>query len=158
MKLPKIEWPTAAVLVAVIVAIVTVWVTSPDHRGDILAVLGTAGAVVLALMRALGAFPPSPPSGPSATPSSGADGVATKPQRRPTVPPPAARVALAIGLGLALVGCGAGTVGTFAAVGAVVKPIAIGICEAARFTETACERHGAYGPTPETSGAETVAP
>ena len=45
MKLPKIEWPTAIVLVAVIAAIVAVWITAPDHRGDILAALGTAGAV-----------------------------------------------------------------------------------------------------------------
>jgi hypothetical protein len=69
MKLPRLEWPTAVVLVAVIAAIVAVWVTAPDHRGDILAALGTAGAAVLALMREL--FPPAPPSPPSAAPPSG---------------------------------------------------------------------------------------
>lgn len=49
--LSRISWPTAAVLVAIIAAIVVVWVTSPDHRGDILAALGTVGALLLAIMR-----------------------------------------------------------------------------------------------------------
>lgn len=81
MKLPKIEWPTALVLVAVIAAIVAVWITAPDHRGDILAALGTAGAVVLALMRALGGTPPPPP--PAAP---------TRPRRVTMPPSTAARV------------------------------------------------------------------
>lgn len=49
--LSRISWQTAAVLIAVIAAIVIVWVTSPDHRGDILAALGTIGALLLAVMR-----------------------------------------------------------------------------------------------------------
>lgn len=49
--LSRISWPTAAVLVAVIAATVTVWVTSPDHRGDILAALAVIGPALLALMR-----------------------------------------------------------------------------------------------------------
>lgn len=47
----RISWQTASVLIAVIAAIVIVWVTSPDHRGDILAALGTVGALLLAVMR-----------------------------------------------------------------------------------------------------------
>jgi hypothetical protein len=90
MKLPRLEWPTAVVLVAVIAAIVAVWITAPDHRGDILAALGTTGAAVLALMRAL--FPPPPPP-PAAPPSPGgdSDGPPTRP-RRVTMPSTAARV------------------------------------------------------------------
>lgn len=49
--LARISWQTAAVLIAVIAAIVVVWVTSPDHRGDLLAALGTLGALLLAVMR-----------------------------------------------------------------------------------------------------------
>ncbi len=49
--LSRISWPTAAVLVAIIAATVTVWVTSPDHRGDILAALAVIGPALLALMR-----------------------------------------------------------------------------------------------------------
>ena len=49
--LSRISWQTAAVLIAVIAAIVIVWVTSPDHRSDILAALGTIGALLLAVMR-----------------------------------------------------------------------------------------------------------
>lgn len=49
--LARISWPTAAVLVAVIAAIVVVWVTSPDHRGDILGAIGALGALLLAVMR-----------------------------------------------------------------------------------------------------------
>ncbi len=105
MKLPKIEWPTALVLVAVIAAIVAVWITAPDHRGDILAALGTAGAVVLALMRALGGTPPPPPpaaptsGGPSApdddsddTQPPTSDGPPTRPRRVTMPPSTAARV------------------------------------------------------------------
>lgn len=49
--LSRISWPTAAVLVAIIAAIVAVWVTGPEHRGDILAALGILGPALLALMR-----------------------------------------------------------------------------------------------------------
>lgn len=67
----------------------------------------------------------------------------------------AAPVLLACVLVPSLVGCGGSTAAGIAGVISVVKPVAIGICEAARFTENVCERHGAYGD--ETSGGETPA-
>ena len=108
MKLPKIEWPTAAVLVAVIALIGLVWWSAPDHRGDILAAVGGAGALVLAVMRGL--MPPTPPSAPTTRPPAAgpsapddddddtqppeSDGPPTRPRpRRVTTPPSAARVA-----------------------------------------------------------------
>lgn len=125
MKLPKIEWPTAAVLVAVIAAIVTVWVTSPDHRGDILAVLGTVGAIVLAVMRALASGAPPPPPPPPAATGGDTDGPPTTPQRlsRPTrIGGDAARSGAFLAptlafLGLALLtGCGASTLRVHASI------------------------------------------
>jgi hypothetical protein len=62
MTLPRIEWPTAAVLVAVLALTGLVWWSSPDHRGDILAGIAAVGGVALSLMRALLASrPPAPP-------------------------------------------------------------------------------------------------
>ena len=49
--LSRISWPTAAVLVAVIAAVVTVWIVSPEHRGDILAAPGGLRPPLLAVMR-----------------------------------------------------------------------------------------------------------
>jgi hypothetical protein len=54
----RIEWPTVAVLGLVLAALVVVWVTGPEHRGDILAALGTVGALLLAVMRPM-LVPPS---------------------------------------------------------------------------------------------------
>lgn len=67
----------------------------------------------------------------------------------------AAPVLLACVLVPSLVGCGGSTAAGIAGVISVAKPVAIGICEAARFTERVCARHGAYGD--ETSGGETPA-
>ncbi len=47
----RIEWPTVAVLGLVLAALVVVWVTGPEHRGDILASVGAVGAVLLAVLR-----------------------------------------------------------------------------------------------------------
>ncbi len=47
----RIEWPTVAVLGLVLAALVVVWVTGPEHRGDILAGVGAVGAVLLAVLR-----------------------------------------------------------------------------------------------------------
>ena len=66
----------------------------------------------------------------------------------------AAPVLLACILVPAMVGCGGSTAAGIAGVISVVKPVAVGICEAARFTEQVCDRHGAYG---ESSGGETPA-
>lgn len=67
----------------------------------------------------------------------------------------AAPILLACILVPAVVGCGGSTAAGIAGVISVAKPVAVGICEAARFTERVCERHGAYGD--ETSGGETPA-
>lgn len=162
MKLPKIEWPTAIVLVAVIAAIVAVWITAPDHRGDILAALGTAGAVVLALMRALGGTPPPPPpaaptsGGPSAhdddsddTQPPTSDGPPTTPTRpRRVTMPHAARSIMAgallrarwliasTGLVLALTGCGAGALRTHQTIATIAR---VSVVAAYPAIQTACE-------------------
>lgn len=49
--LSRISWQTVVVLVAFIAAAVVVWVTSPEHRGDILATLAVVGPAVLAAMQ-----------------------------------------------------------------------------------------------------------
>lgn len=110
MKLPRLEWPTAVVLVAVLAALVAVWITAPDHRGDILAAIGGGGAAVLALMRAL--IPPPPPLPPTA-PTSGGPSAADDDSDDTQPPTPrrplrvdARRATLVLGL-LMLTGCGA---------------------------------------------------
>lgn len=45
-----IAWPTVAVLALVLTALVVVWITGPEHRGDILAGIGALGAVLLAAL------------------------------------------------------------------------------------------------------------
>lgn len=45
-----ISWPTVAALALVLATLCVVWVTSPDHRGDILAGVGALGAVLLAAL------------------------------------------------------------------------------------------------------------
>jgi hypothetical protein len=47
----RIEWPTVAVLALVLTALCVVWVTGPEHRGDILAGVGAVGALLLAVLR-----------------------------------------------------------------------------------------------------------
>ena len=49
----KIEWPTAAVLVATVAALTVVYILVPDHRAEIATVVGVSGSVVLAFMRAV---------------------------------------------------------------------------------------------------------
>lgn len=46
----RIAWPTVAVLALVLATLCIVWVTGPDHRGDILAGVGALGAVLLAAL------------------------------------------------------------------------------------------------------------
>lgn len=126
MKLPKIEWPTAAVLIALIAAIVAVWVTGPEHRGDILAGLGVCGGAVLALMRAListGVAPSEPAQTPRPPRSSS----------RHTIAP---RVALVLG-SVVVVGCAPSalrthsTIATIARVSVVAAhPAIVSACEA----------------------------
>lgn len=126
MKLPKIEWPTAAVLVALIAAIVAVWVTGPEHRGDILAGLGVCGGAVLAIMRAListGVAPSEPAQTPRPPRSSS----------RHTIAP---RVALVLG-SVVVVGCAPSalrthsTIATIARVSVVAAhPAIVSACEA----------------------------
>lgn len=47
----RIEWPTVAVLGLVLTSLCVVWVTGPEHRGDILAGVGAVGAMLLAILR-----------------------------------------------------------------------------------------------------------
>lgn len=47
----RVEWPTVAVLALVLTALCVVWVTGPEHRGDILAGVGAVGALLLAVLR-----------------------------------------------------------------------------------------------------------
>lgn len=124
MKINRIEWPTVAVLALFVAAFVAVWATAEaPHREEILAGLAVVGPTVLALMRA-------------------ALDVTVKPPPLPIL----------VALCLPLAACGGSTAAGIAGVISVAKPVAVGICEAARFTEDVCERHGAYG---ETSGGET---
>lgn len=44
----RIAWPTVVVLALVLTALCVVWITGPEHRGDILAGVGALGAVLLA--------------------------------------------------------------------------------------------------------------
>lgn len=164
MKLPRLEWPTAVVLVAVLAALVAVWITAPDHRGDILAAIGGGGAAVLALMRAL--IPPPPPPPPAAPPSGGpsaadddgddtqpptSDGPPTRP-RRVTMPPSArSPVAAALlrarwltasaGLVLALTGCGSSALRTHSTIATIARVSVVTAGDAVALTcETALAR------------------
>jgi hypothetical protein len=49
-------------------------------------------------------------------------------------------------------GCGGGVSAGIATAVSVAKPVAIGICEAARWTTNVCDRNGAYA---ESSGGES---
>ena len=54
LKAPRIEWPTAAALTAVLAALVAVWVVaSPEQRATMLTGVGAIGSVALAVMRAM---------------------------------------------------------------------------------------------------------
>lgn len=109
-----ISWPTVAALGLVLAALVAVWVTGPDHRGDILAGLGALGAVLLAALPGM--------------------------LRRARVLVPL----LALGLALGSSGCGASALRTHASIGTVAAvtvastaPLVAPACDAAL---TAC--HG----------------
>ena len=109
-----IAWPTVAALGLVLAALVTVWITGPDHRGDILAGLGALGAVLLAALPGM--------------------------LRRARVLVPL----LALGLALGSAGCGASALRTHASIGTVAAvtvastaPLVAPACDAAL---TAC--HG----------------
>lgn len=53
-RAPRIEWPTAAALTAVLAALVAVWVVaSPEQRATMLTGVGAIGSVGLAVMRAM---------------------------------------------------------------------------------------------------------
>ena len=109
-RAPRIEWPTALVLCAMLAALVAVWaLASPEQRADMLTGVAAVGGVALALMRAMlraQEQPPAPPpsaNGPDHDPPAElVDGPPTRP-RRPTMIQRAAVVAsIAI-----LTGCGA---------------------------------------------------
>lgn len=164
-KLPggfELRWPSVAVLAIAAALLAFVWhSSSAEERLQWLAILVPIALGVQALMRrVIGLQTPAPSSPDVVTVNLSAPAVitelpATKPQRRPTIPPPAARVAVALGLGVALAGCGAGTITALRTAAAVVKPVGVLFCVAARETEQICERHGAYGPaTPASSGGE----
>lgn len=103
-----IAWPTVAALGLVLAALVTVWITGPDHRGDILAGLGALGAVLLAALPGM--------------------------LRRARVLVPL----LALGLALGSAGCGASALRTHATVAVVASgtlastaPLVAPACDAA---------------------------
>ncbi len=71
-RAPRIEWPTAAALTAVLAALVAVWaLASPEQRATMLTGVGAIGSVGLAVMRAMlsaqDAAPPpvAPPRSPN---------------------------------------------------------------------------------------------
>lgn len=168
-KLPgglELRWSSVAVLAILAALLAFVWhSSSAEERLRWLAILVPIALGVQALMRrVIGLQAPAPSSpdvvtvnltAPSVMTGTVTELPATKPQRRPTIPPPAARVSLVLGLGVALAGCGAGTITALRTAAAVVKPVGVLFCVAARETEQICERHGAYGPaTPASSGGE----
>jgi len=51
---PRIEWPTALVLLGTLAALIAVWViASPEQRDTMLTGVAALGSVVLAVMRAM---------------------------------------------------------------------------------------------------------
>lgn len=51
---PRIEWPTAIVLLGTLAALIAVWVVaSPEQRDTMLTGVAALGSVVLAIMRAM---------------------------------------------------------------------------------------------------------
>lgn len=93
LRLPQIEWPTAAVLIATLSACALIWIFAGEERAELLALVASISAPVLAIMRALVGTPP--PSG------------------------PALAVLLALGASSTLSGCGSSALRTHATIGAV---------------------------------------
>jgi hypothetical protein len=63
--IPRIEWPTALVLLGTLAALIAVWtLASPEQRDTMLTGVAALGSVVLAVMRAMlraqEAEPPTP--------------------------------------------------------------------------------------------------
>lgn len=159
MALSKLDWPQVVLVLGLATLAVLAVVLGPVEMHAPVAGLLVA---VAGMLRSPAAAPPAPPPPPSSGSGGDPRESGTRP-RRATMPPNSPRVALALVSALfaiALVtltsGCGGSTMAGIATVAAVTKPVGVGICEAARFTEDVCERHGAYGPS--SSGGETAAP
>lgn len=141
-RAPRIEWPTAAVLCAMLASLVAVWaLASPEQRSDMLTGVAAVGGVALALMRAMlrahdEANPPPPPShanGRDTHPPSSLIGT-PPPKRRQTM---YERVAVGAAL-LMLTGCGASGLRLHAAAADVtgrILDVTCGEVEAARTHE-----------------------
>ena len=139
-RAPRIEWPTALVLCALLAALVAVWaLASPEQRADMLTGVAAVGGVALALMRAMlraHEHPPAPPP-PSANgidhdpPAELVDGPPTR-TRRPTLIQRAAVVA-----GLAIIsGCGASALRVQAAAADTTGRILDATCQEAHAART----------------------
>lgn len=138
-RAPRIEWPTAIVLCAMLAALVAVWaLASPEQRADMLTGVAAVGGVALALMRAMlraQEQPPAPP--PSANgldphpPAELVDGPPTRP-RRPTM---MQRAAVAAGLAI-LSGCGASALRVQAAAADTTGRILDATCQEAHAART----------------------
>lgn len=114
MKIPRISWPTAAVIVATFAAMLGFYALSKgEDRTEAILLIGAIGTTVAGILRSL-LTPPAPPAPPA--PPSDQDGPPTRPRRptradtTPTIP----RVALV--LGLLLPGCGASALSTHASI------------------------------------------
>lgn len=151
MTLPRIEWPTAAVLVAVLALTGLVWWSSPDHRGDILAGIAALGGVALSLMRAmLASRPPAPPPHANGLDRSPLDASAADDDDDDTIAHRLRAPAALLAVSLCLTGCGASalrthsTIATVARVGVVAAhPAIVRACESAlaTCTDDACLEH-----------------
>ena len=64
MKLPKIQWPTAAVVCVLWVTLAAVFVLVPEHRTEIMAGVATIGSLALAVMRPMLGAPAAPAPAP----------------------------------------------------------------------------------------------
>lgn len=116
MKIPRISWPTAAVIVATFAAMLGFYALSKgEDRTEAILLIGAIGTTVAGILRSL-LTPPAPPA-PPARPSD-QDGPPTR-HRRPTradTTPTIPRVALVLGLLLPLPGCGASALSTHATI------------------------------------------
>lgn len=144
-QIPRIEWPTAAVLLGVLASMTAVWaLASPEQRADLLTGVGALGSVVLAVMRAMLSLHAPPPPPPSAHGS--ANGLDHDPldDDRPSRLPPALRVAAAVLVIAALPGCGASALRTHARV-AVVASSALAVSHATLVETCAALRDSCAG-------------
>lgn len=133
---PRIEWPTAAVLLGVLASMTAVWaLASPEQRADLLTGIGAAGSVMLAIMRAiLSRQDPPPPT--SRSSANGIDRHDPLQDDRGSHLPGSLRVALLVPLAIAVAGCGASALRTHATVGTVA---AVTVASTAPLVAPACD-------------------